>query len=202
MCAYDKIFVITTMQTNNITTILFDMVGVLLFKKEGYIAKTQAQKNAEKIENLYNHTDDKKLLRDVKTKLELTDEEINQALPCIPAKYEKFVPLWNILPTLKKKYKLAIINNGNALAHPHWLNRFDYSVFNLFVNSALVGIRKPDPKIYLLTCEKLGVTPIECLFMDDKKENVQIAQGLGMKIIWWKVSEYKKKFEVFKSNYI
>ena len=70
--------------------IIFDMVGVLLFKKMNYTLKTKREINAEKIEKLYNHLDDKKLLLDLKLKVGLTTKKIKEALPYIPQKYEKF----------------------------------------------------------------------------------------------------------------
>jgi len=103
-----------------IRAILFDMVGVLLFKKKGFIPKTKEELNAEKIEQLYNNVDDKKLLLDIKSKLGLTDKEIKKALAYIPEKYEKFEELWKLLPVLKKRYKLVVINNGNSLAEKYW----------------------------------------------------------------------------------
>ena len=41
-----------------IKAVLFDMVGVLVFKKANYLAQTQDEKNAEDIESLFNHIDD------------------------------------------------------------------------------------------------------------------------------------------------
>ena len=175
-----------------IKAILFDMVGVLIFKKDGYSPTTFDEINAQNIENLFNHLDDKKLIEDIKEKLKLNDEEIKRAIPLIPAKFERFNKLWNLLPELKKKYKLAVINNGNSIALGYWKEKFDFSIFDLFINSAEEGIKKPDPKIFLLACEKLKVKPEECLFMDDSLENVESAQKMGMKIIWWNREENKK----------
>ena len=177
-----------------IKAILFDMVGVLLFKKKGYIPKTKEELNAEKIEKLYNHIDDKKLLSDIKEKLGLSAKEITKALPLIPKKYEKFKELWDLLPRLKKKYKLAIINNGNSLADKYWRKRFGFGIFDIFVNSAKEGIKKPNPKIYLLACKKLRVKLENCLFMDDLPENIKTAKKLKMRTILWnnKKDGYKK----------
>ena len=55
--------------------------------------------------------------------------------------------------------------------------------FDVFVESARVGLRKPDPRIYLLTCEKLGVAPAEAAFLDDIGENLKAARALGMTTI-------------------
>lgn len=176
-----------------IKAILFDLVGVLVFKKEGYIPTTPDEINAQNIEGLFNHTDDTKLLKDIKDKFNLSDVEINKALPFIPAKYEKFDQLWEILPKIKKQHKLAVINNGNSIALKYWREKFDFGIFNLYINSGVVGMRKPDPKIYLLTCSKLNVKPEECLFMDDTLENIEAAKKLGMKTIWWNKEEHKEK---------
>ena len=88
---------------------------------------------------------------------------------------------------------MAVINNGNSIARKYWKEKFNFSIFDLFINSAEEGIRKPDPKIYLLTCEKLSVKPEECLFMDDSLENIESAKKLRMKTIWWNKNEDKEK---------
>jgi putative hydrolase of the HAD superfamily len=165
--------------------ILFDMVGVLVFKKENYIPRTTDEMNAENIGKLFNHLDDQKLIKDAKEKLELNDEEIDRAVKLIPEKYKKFEELWKKLPEIKKHYKIAVINNGNAVALKYWKEKFNFSNFDLFINSAEEKIKKPDPKIFLLACGRLGVKPEECLFMDDSLENIESAQKLGMKTIWW-----------------
>lgn len=173
--------------------ILFDMVGVLIFKRLGYQATTLDEINADKIEKLYNHVDDNKLLLDINQNLHLSNEERERALYCIPAKYEKFPEIWELLPKLKEYYKLAVINNGNALAKKYWDERFDFSIFDAFVNSAIEGVRKPNPEIYLITCKRLGKRPEDCLFMDDSLENVEAANKLGMKTVWWNKEEGRDK---------
>jgi len=182
-----QLFPTTTKPTKykKIKAIIFDMVGVLLFVKKKYFPVTQDEINASNIEKLYNHVDDRKLLDDIKNKLNLDKASLEKALECIPKKFVKYDALWQILPDLKKNYDLAIINNGNALAMKYWLKYFDYSVFNFFVNSAQEGINKPDPRIYLLTCKNLGVQPEECIFMDDMLKNVAAAKALGMTTVWW-----------------
>jgi len=182
---------------NKIRAIIFDLVGVLVFKNENYISKTKEQLNAEKIEKLYNHLDDRKLLSDIKEKLGLTIKEIEEALPHIPQKYEKNKELWTLLPNLKKQYKLAIINNGNNIAWRYWQKRFDFSIFDFFVNSAAEGVKKPDPRIYLIAFKKLKFEPKECLFVDDLKENIKTAEQLGMETIWWEKNKAEESFKKF-----
>jgi putative hydrolase of the HAD superfamily len=58
------------------------------------------------------------------------------------------------------------------------LARFDH-----VVESSKVGIRKPDPAIYLMACEALGVTPQQCVYLDDLGINCKPAAALGMAAI-------------------
>ena len=57
------------------------------------------------------------------------------------------------------------------------------SHFDVFIESAVVGIRKPDPRIFHLACEELGVTPHESVFLDDIGLNLKAARALGMTTI-------------------
>lgn len=52
--------------------------------------------------------------------------------------------------------------------------------FDAFVESAREGMRKPDPRIYRLVCERLQVTPEQAIFLDDIGANLKAARALGM----------------------
>jgi putative hydrolase of the HAD superfamily len=56
-------------------------------------------------------------------------------------------------------------------------------VFDVVVESAVEGVRKPDPRIYELACERLGVRPDESVFLDDLGVNLKAARALGMTTI-------------------
>jgi putative hydrolase of the HAD superfamily len=55
--------------------------------------------------------------------------------------------------------------------------------FDVFVESRVVGLRKPDPQIYLLACRELGVAPARTAFLDDIGSNLKTARALGMTTI-------------------
>jgi putative hydrolase of the HAD superfamily len=55
--------------------------------------------------------------------------------------------------------------------------------FDVFVESSVVGLRKPDPKIYELVCRELGVAPPRAAFLDDIGRNLKPARTLGMTTI-------------------
>jgi putative hydrolase of the HAD superfamily len=55
--------------------------------------------------------------------------------------------------------------------------------FDVIVESAVEGLRKPDPRVYELACERLGVRPQESVFLDDLGVNLKAARALGMTTI-------------------
>ena len=55
--------------------------------------------------------------------------------------------------------------------------------FDAIIESSKTGIRKPDPRIYLMMCEQLGVEPPGCVYLDDLGVNCKPAAQLGMKAI-------------------
>jgi putative hydrolase of the HAD superfamily len=55
--------------------------------------------------------------------------------------------------------------------------------FDVFVESAVVGVRKPDPRIYELVCRELDVAPPQAAFLDDIGRNLKTARALGMTTI-------------------
>ncbi len=57
------------------------------------------------------------------------------------------------------------------------------AMFDVYVNSALVKLAKPNPAIYELALERLGVLPEQAIFIDDSLVNVQAAAQLGIHAI-------------------
>jgi epoxide hydrolase-like predicted phosphatase len=55
--------------------------------------------------------------------------------------------------------------------------------FDVVVISDRVGLRKPDPAIYQLTADRLGLEPSQCVFVDDNEHNLPPARALGMKTV-------------------
>ena len=59
------------------------------------------------------------------------------------------------------------------------------AMFDAVVISGETRMRKPDPAIYLLTADKLGVPPQECVFADDTAANLPAASALGMATVYF-----------------
>ena len=57
------------------------------------------------------------------------------------------------------------------------------ALFDTVIESSLVGIRKPNPEIYLMACRALSIDPTQALFIDDLGINLKPAKALGMTTI-------------------
>lgn len=86
---------------------------------------------------------------------------------------------------LKGKVRLGAITNNVVRegAEPRPTTYVLDELFEVVIESSVVGLRKPDPRIYQLACERLGVTPEECVFLDDIGANLKGARALGMTTI-------------------
>ena len=83
--------------------------------------------------------------------------------------------------------RMALLTNNVREWEPRWramLPEID-EIFEVVVDSAYVGVRKPDPEIYRLTLERLGggVRAEDCVFVDDVEPNCEAAGELGMRAV-------------------
>jgi putative hydrolase of the HAD superfamily len=89
-------------------------------------------------------------------------------------------------------YRMALLTNNVREWEPLWRSLVPVDeIFELIVDSAFVGMRKPDRPIYELTLERLGdgITARECLFVDDVIVNVEAARELGMSAVHFRDNE-------------
>jgi HAD superfamily hydrolase (TIGR01509 family) len=85
---------------------------------------------------------------------------------------------------LRPRYRTAILSNAAAGGRREEQARYGLDeLADVLVYSYEVGIEKPDRRIYLLTCERLGVAPGEAVFLDDLEANVVAAREVGMRAV-------------------
>ena len=92
-----------------------------------------------------------------------------------------------LLTALKKKYRMVLVSNfyGNISVVLHEFG-FD-GMFEKIIESAVVGIRKPDPRIYMLGVETLQMKPEEVVVIGDSfKKDIIPAKKIGCSAIWIK----------------
>ncbi|MGB2757927.1 MAG: HAD family phosphatase [Acidimicrobiia bacterium] len=84
----------------------------------------------------------------------------------------------------ERGYAIGLLTNNVAAFGDHWKATIPLDeLFDVVVDSSDVGLRKPDPEIYLLTAHQLKAEPTECVFIDDNRDNVEAAAALGMKTV-------------------
>jgi len=96
------------------------------------------------------------------------------------------------LKACKQRFKVGCITNNVVSMHSPGQNEIQRAagamgqvmpLFDAIIESSKAGVRKPDPRIYLMMCDLLGVQPENCVYLDDLGINCKPAAGLGMKAI-------------------
>jgi epoxide hydrolase-like predicted phosphatase len=91
-----------------------------------------------------------------------------------------------LIEKLKKKYLITCIVNAESDVILLAKKRGLYDFFDKIYISAKLGMKKPDPEIYLAVLNDLQLQPQEAVFIDDKKENVEGALTLGIPSIQYR----------------
>lgn len=93
--------------------------------------------------------------------------------------------LFAFMRTLHERgYRMAILTNNVREWEPLWRSMLPVDeIFELVVDSGFEGVRKPDPRIYEVTLDRLGVAAEATLFVDDMEVNCDAARELGMQAV-------------------
>lgn len=89
----------------------------------------------------------------------------------------------------EKGYKVYILSNACSKFYEYFPKQYDLAFFDGVVVSSDVHIIKPDIRIYEYLIEKYNLDATECLFIDDREDNVNGAKKAGMNAV------------IFKNNY-
>ena len=96
------------------------------------------------------------------------------------------------LKACKTRFKVGCITNNMVTHHSPGADAPQRAagamgqvmpLFDHIIESSKAGVRKPDPKIYLMMCEALEVKPEACVYLDDLGINCKPAAALGMRAI-------------------
>ena len=87
-------------------------------------------------------------------------------------------------------HRMALLTNNVREWEPLWRSMLPVDeIFEEVVDSAFVGCRKPEGRIYRLTLERIGVPAEACLFVDDLQVNCEGAEKAGMEAVCFRDSE-------------
>jgi putative hydrolase of the HAD superfamily len=83
----------------------------------------------------------------------------------------------------KEHYLTGLLTNNFVRTEENASLGWLPELFDTIVESAIEGVRKPDPRFYLIACDRLAVEPNRCVFLDDLGVNLKPARDLGMTTI-------------------
>jgi putative hydrolase of the HAD superfamily len=93
-----------------------------------------------------------------------------------------------LIRALRPPYRTAVLSNADLTLEDRIRDGLGiHDLFDTIVCSAVVGMAKPDPRVYRLAAERLGLASAECLFVDDHEPNVAAARELGMAAVHFRV---------------
>lgn len=100
--------------------------------------------------------------------------------------YKENKDVFSLASSLKKnRYKIGILSNTEPPSIEFFLEQ-NYKIFDTIIFSCKEGYRKPEREIYEIAISNLNLSPEESVFIDDKKENLDGAQKIGIKTILFK----------------
>jgi putative hydrolase of the HAD superfamily len=100
-------------------------------------------------------------------------------------------PMIELMQELKAAGKrMAMLTNNVREWEPVWRPMLPVDeIFETVVDSGFVGCRKPEPRIYEMTLERLGLPAEACLFVDDLLPNIEGARRAGMAAVHFRDNE-------------
>ena len=110
----------------------------------------------------------------------------------IPGIREEWVQMWNhldrdvlqLVARLKPSYKVGVLSNSTLRLEKELLQANGiFDLFDAVVNSARVGVAKPDVRIYEIAARSVGVEPQACVHIDDLPHNVEGAREAGFSAV-------------------
>ncbi|MFC3800285.1 HAD family hydrolase [Cohnella sp. GCM10012308] len=137
----------------------------------------------------------------------LTKPEINELLSYYNVHYVENALLMDyaseIISHVRQKYKLGLITNGRTKIQYGKIDRLGIrNHFDVILVSEEAGVKKPDPRIFEMALEKLGLHPEQCLYIGDHPKNdVEGAGKSGMKTIWLEANQSWREEIVIRPDY-
>lgn len=202
---------------NNISSIIFDLGGVILNVDYNRIITAFKELNIFGFESIYSKANQGKMIDDFekgkikpgdfrnevrqRLKVDLSDQQIDNAwnsmLLDLPHKR------LDLLTRLKENYKLILLTNTNVIHYNAWhviikqqldIDNLD-AYFHKSYYSHLIGMRKPDKEIFELLMMENNLDPASTLFIDDSIQHIEGAKTIGIRVYHFK--DYDEITELF-----
>lgn len=103
--------------------------------------------------------------------------------------------VFDYIRELKPKYKIGILSNVMRASLEQKVPQDLLGLFDVMILSGEVGLLKPDPAIFRLAIDRLGLKPEEIVFTDDHEEYLDGAKAVGLRTILFKdLTDFKRQF--------
>jgi glucose-1-phosphatase len=187
-----------------ITSFIFDFGNVICSFDPGlFYVRAQSYSSLSPDDLLAALKSSHAIMRDYETGL-LTSEEFyrqicsacqltvsrNDFIAAYTQIFEPIPSTYELIRQLKPRYKLGLLSNTNEWHYVHGIKPVEvFPLFDTVTLSYEVKAMKPAQEIYHDALGKLGVSPAECVYIDDLEENVLAAQNLGMQGFLYRTGE-------------
>jgi putative hydrolase of the HAD superfamily len=119
------------------------------------------------------------------------EEIAGRALPPLHQHWRErqhlIAPNIELIRALKSRYRTAVLSNADSSLPDRLRGIGIHDLFDCIVCSAEVGLAKPEPRIYALAAQRVGLPPPACVFVDDLESNVEAARAAGMHGVWFRI---------------
>jgi len=102
-----------------------------------------------------------------------------------------------LIRALRPRYRTGVLSNADSTLPERLRGIGIDGLFDCIVCSAEVGLAKPEPRIYALAADRMGLAPASCLFVDDLESNVEAARAAGMRGVWFRIDRGDSLAEQF-----
>jgi putative hydrolase of the HAD superfamily len=178
-----------------IDTVIFDFGGVILSYLDPAWLSANMPYGAQIQEAIYEYLNSEIIWEVMRGKLKEMDfwtnkarekgipaEAIARYLQVQTAREQLDEKVLAHMRRLKEGYKVGILSNAGDTTRELFEQEYRFhELVDDIVISAEEGLVKPEPEIYILAAQRLATRPERCVFVDDIPENIQAAEGLGMR---------------------
>lgn len=163
--------------------IIFDCFGVLYHGSIGHLYELTPKEKRTELANLSLCSDYGYVSHDdfIEQASALTGKTRDELQVIMRSDHIRNTELVEYIKSLRPHYKIAMLSNvGRGVIDQLFSAKELDELFDEIVLSSEVGMIKPDPNIFNFTSDKLGISPEDCLMVDDLEANIDGAQLTGM----------------------
>lgn len=167
-------------------------LGVPLEKADMFLTVWNRHKNRECIDYDVDDT-----LPELQKELGLSIPNTVSILQGFIDRFEKNKSIWPVIELIRKKVRFGLLTN----MYPRMLSKIEEKnllppvKWDLIIDSSVVKLQKPDPKIFTYAQKKTGVNGNEILFIDNQEKHLKAAQKCGWQTFHYESADYEKSSE-------